>query len=63
MRYDDAAGILHIGERVGGFEGMSGERSIEVRWISGPDERVADFDAGPDVTLVYTGKPVTVSRR
>jgi alpha-D-xyloside xylohydrolase len=63
MRYDDAAGILHIGKRVGGFEGMSGERSIGVRWISGPDERVVDFDAGPDVTLVYTGKPVTVSRR
>jgi alpha-D-xyloside xylohydrolase len=38
IRYDEAAGALYIGERVGGFEGMSAERSIGVRWISGPDE-------------------------
>ena len=62
IRYDEAAGALYIGERVGGFEGMSAERSIGVRWISGPDERTTDFDAGPDATLVYSGKPLTLSR-
>ena len=63
IRYDGAAATLYIGARVGGFEGMSVERSIGVRWISESDERAADFDAEPDATLVYTGKPVEAVRQ
>jgi alpha-D-xyloside xylohydrolase len=62
VRYDEASGTLYIGKREGGFDGMAEERSIAVRWIGGPDGRAADFDAKPDVTLVYSGSPTTVER-
>jgi alpha-D-xyloside xylohydrolase len=62
VRYDEASGTLHLGKREGGFDGMAEERSIAVRWIGGPDARAADFDVKPDVTLVYSGSPMTVER-
>jgi alpha-D-xyloside xylohydrolase len=63
LRYDDAAGTLHIGERTGTFDGMATERSIGVRWISGADERAADFDAEPDAILIYDGRPLEIRRQ
>lgn len=62
VRYDEASGTLYIGERTGRFDGMAEERSIAVRWVGGPDARAADFDVEPDVTLVYSGSPMTVER-
>jgi alpha-D-xyloside xylohydrolase len=62
VRYDEASGTLYIGKREGGFDGMAEERSIAVRWIGGSDARAADFDVEPDVTLVYSGSPMTVER-
>lgn len=62
FRYDESAGQLVIGARVGGFDGMAAERRIGVRFIGGPAQRAADFDAEPDVTLLYTGAPLNVDR-
>jgi alpha-D-xyloside xylohydrolase len=61
LRYDEATATLHIGERQGAFDGMAVERTIGVRWIAAGD-RAADFDAAADVTLTYTGDPLTASR-
>ena len=62
LRYDDAAATLYIGERQGAFDAMAVERSIGVRWIAAGD-RAADFDAEADVTLTYTGEPLTASKQ
>lgn len=62
VRYDDARGLLTLGERVGGFEEMAQERRIFVRWIDGPDPDAANLDAEPGTALVYQGEPLTVKR-
>lgn len=62
VSYDESAGTLTIGERVGGYTGMANDRRIGMRWISGPNPRAADFDAEPDVTVTYTGQPLTIDR-
>jgi len=62
VRYDNETGTLVIGAREGGFEGMADQRDIAVRWITGPETVPADFDAEPDVRLVYTGEETSVSR-
>jgi alpha-D-xyloside xylohydrolase len=62
LRWDEAADTLYIGERAGGFDGMAEDRRIGVRWIGGPADQPADFDTEPDVTVVYTGQPLTVER-
>ena len=62
IRYDESGGTLLIGARIGGFDGMAATREIGVRWIDGPSPDAADFDAGPDVKVVYRGDPVTVER-
>jgi alpha-D-xyloside xylohydrolase len=62
VTYNDATGELTIGERIGGFEGMAEQRSISVRWISGPAKDAADFDAKPAHTLEYVGKSMVVKR-
>jgi alpha-D-xyloside xylohydrolase len=62
LRYDDDTGTVRIGALTGSFEGMAAEREISVRWIDGPDDSAADFDAEPDVTLVYSGEPLAIDR-
>lgn len=60
VAYDDAAGTVTIGDRVGGFTGMANERKISVRVINGPSKDTANFDAAPLETIDYAGKAVTV---
>ena len=62
MRYDDDTGELHIAERVGGFDEMAKDRTIEVRWITGPADDASDFDAPADVTITYTGLARTLRK-
>jgi alpha-D-xyloside xylohydrolase len=63
VRYDDAAGELHIGQRQGaGFDGMAASRSIGVRWIHGTDTPPAQLDAPPDLSVEYRGEPLTLRR-
>lgn len=63
VRYDEARGVLEIGERIGGFDEMAKERRIAVRFIDGADAGAASFDAQPDATLVYQGEPLTIERQ
>ncbi|HLT92078.1 MAG TPA: TIM-barrel domain-containing protein [Woeseiaceae bacterium] len=63
FRYDEASGVLTIGQRIGGFDEMARERRIAVRWIDGADPEAADFDAEPDATVTYRGEPLAVQRR
>lgn len=60
--YDDAAGTLTLGKRIGEFDGMEKIRTVHVRWISGPTKDAANFNATPDRTVLYSGEPVTVER-
>jgi alpha-D-xyloside xylohydrolase len=60
LSFDDAAGRLQIGKRIGTFRGMADERQIHVRWIDGPAGDAADFEASPDVTVSYTGAAITI---
>jgi alpha-D-xyloside xylohydrolase len=62
VRYDDASGSLHIGKRVGGFDGLADDRTIAIRWIDGTDTPPAEFDAEPDVALTYSGSPLAAER-
>ncbi|HEX5787133.1 MAG TPA: TIM-barrel domain-containing protein [Woeseiaceae bacterium] len=61
VRYDDATGTVTLGERIGAFEGMAGERSVAVRWVDGPSAP-PDADPPPDVLAVYTGAPLGIER-
>jgi alpha-D-xyloside xylohydrolase len=62
VSYDQSEGRLTIGERQGGFDGMAGERTIGIRWISGPETPPGRLDAEPDATLRYTGEPLNIDR-
>ena len=60
VSYNDATGELTIGDRIGSFPEMAEKRSISVRWIGGPTDDAANFDAKPAKTLDYVGKAITV---
>jgi alpha-D-xyloside xylohydrolase len=62
VSYDDASGSLTIGARQGSFPGMLQQRVFNVRWISGPSQDAANFDAAPDKSVTYTGATVTIKR-
>jgi alpha-D-xyloside xylohydrolase len=62
IRYDDSAGTLTLGERIGGFDGMQSTRTVSVRWIDGAGERAADFSAEPDRTVEYSGETMGLKR-
>lgn len=62
ITYNDAAGTLTIGKRVGDFPGMDKKRAVRIRWISGPTKNAVNFDAKPDYTVEYTGEPVVIKR-
>ncbi len=59
VHYDEASGSLTIDERIGNFAGMAEIRQINVRWIK-PGQQPSDFDAKPDLTVSYQGKPITL---
>jgi alpha-D-xyloside xylohydrolase len=63
VSYDEASGALTIGARQGSFPGMMQQRVFNVRWISGPTQNAANFDAEPDRRVTYTGAPVTITRQ
>jgi alpha-D-xyloside xylohydrolase len=62
MRWNDATGVLTIGARAGAYAGMPMNRTINVRFVSGPGADVGDFDAAPAKTIQYTGEAVEVRR-
>ncbi len=62
MTWDDARGVLSIGARAGSYPGMPANRTINVRFVSGPGANVGDFDAAPARTVQYTGQAVEIRR-
>ena len=59
--YDDAAGRLTIGVRSGSYPGMPATRTFNIRWITSGENRAADFTAAPDVSVKYTGQPLSIA--
>ena len=47
----------------GSYPGMAGTRTIHLRWMRPGSPRALAFDAKPDATVTYVGKPVTVRAR
>lgn len=60
VSYDDAAGTVTIGERIGKFTGMAEKRQISVRVISGATKDAANFDAKPASIIDYDGKAISI---
>jgi len=63
VSYDDAKGVLTIGERSGSFKGMSKTRKVNVRWISGKVNGADDFDRNIAETATYEGKAIVLKRK
>lgn len=62
LSYDHEKGELTVGARIGSFPGMTRERKIHVRWISGETEGASDFDKGIATTIDYNGELVVIKR-
>lgn len=63
LAWNEAAGTLTIGDRKGSFPGMVEQREFKVRFISGAAKNALDFDAKGALTVTYTGKAVTVTKK
>jgi alpha-D-xyloside xylohydrolase len=62
IRWDQAAHVLTIGAREGGYDGMPAKRAVAVRFY-GPGKAIApDFDEAGAIQLVYDGTPLTVKQ-
>jgi alpha-D-xyloside xylohydrolase len=60
ISYDDKAGIVTIGQRLGQYKGMPGKRQVQVHVIR-PGVSTSDhLDAAGDRTVIYEGKPVSI---
>jgi alpha-D-xyloside xylohydrolase len=60
ISYDDKAGIVTIGQRLGQYKGMPGKRQVQVHVIR-PGVSTSDhLDAAGDRTVTYEGKPVSI---
>jgi alpha-D-xyloside xylohydrolase len=62
VSYDDASGMVTIGERSGTFDGMAATRTISVRWIDGADGSVSDFDSQADAVVNYDGDELRIEQ-
>lgn len=62
IRWDQASGVLTIGERSGSYPGMPANRTFKVRWIDGPTGTALDFDAAGAKVVEYSGAAVQVRR-
>jgi alpha-D-xyloside xylohydrolase len=60
--YDEESGVLRIGARRGSYPGMAQERTINVRWISGPSAEAANVDAPAQASVRYNGSAIEVRR-
>jgi alpha-D-xyloside xylohydrolase len=63
LSWDERTRTLTIGARVGSYSGMAGKREIRIRWMKPDASRPLAFDAKPDATIVYDGRPQTLRMR
>lgn len=62
MSWNERTGVLSIGARSGAYPGMPANRTINVRFVSGPSADAGNFDAAPARTVQYTGRAVEIRR-
>lgn len=62
LHYQEATQTLTIGDRTGGFNGMSRKRTFNIRWLDSKGESAADVTAKPDATVEYVGKLLTLQK-
>ena len=61
IKWDEKRKTLSIGSREGdGYKGMSERRIIDIRLTRPGAPRALAFDAKPDASVTYTGKPVAM---
>ncbi|MHB8285984.1 MAG: TIM-barrel domain-containing protein [Caulobacteraceae bacterium] len=60
IRYDDHTGAVTLGARLGAYPGMATQRTVRIKWISGPRRDAADLDAAPDREALYTGQTLVL---
>ena len=59
--YDDASGRLTVGVRTGSYPGMQATRTFNIRWITPGEQRAADFSAAADLSVEYSGQPLSIA--
>lgn len=62
IRWDNARGVLTLGDRAGAYPGMAAQRTVHVRFIDGPGASGVDPAATPHRTVVYEGRQIEVRR-
>ncbi len=55
IRYDEQKRALHIGQRQGHYPGVLTNRKFEIVWVQPNKPAALDFEASPDVEIVYDG--------
>ena len=55
IRYDEASGILTLGDREGTFPGLVDKRVFRLHLVSGKDAKAASFDETDDGSVTYDG--------
>jgi alpha-D-xyloside xylohydrolase len=64
LSWNERTKTLTIGAREGnGYPGMAGQRVINIRWLKPASPRTLDLDGKADLTVTYSGTPVTVRMR
>lgn len=60
MHYDSATGVLTLGRRLGRFEGMATQRTINIRWVDGEKNYNPDFAENIVDRHSYKGEKLTI---
>lgn len=61
LTWNETLGTLTIGKRQGEFPGMLSRRTLQIVWVKPGQGVGVEPAAKPDRTVVYTGKPLTVT--
>jgi len=61
--FNNATGVLTIGERSGEFKGMLNTRTFKIIWITKDKPVPFDPEATPDATISYNGQRLVVAKK
>ncbi|MEO7048584.1 MAG: TIM-barrel domain-containing protein, partial [Ferruginibacter sp.] len=60
ITYNEASGIITIGDRTGSFNGMLLKRTFRINIVSPNKNKQLDLNAKPDNEIIYKGKQVQI---
>ncbi|MEO5944103.1 MAG: TIM-barrel domain-containing protein, partial [Ferruginibacter sp.] len=60
ITYNEASGIITIGDRTGSFNGMLLKRTFRINIVSPHKSKLLDLTAKPDNEIIYKGKQVQI---